>query len=355
MKTKTILLGSAAIAIAASIAPAQASHFNGWYVGIEGGADWVQDWDFKSRTTFITTHTHFDTTNFNTGWAVLATVGYAFQNWRVELEGGYRDNKIDSIVARGFTSNTFDFGGSLKEISVMANVHYDIPLTSKLMFSIGAGAGGDRVDVNFNATPGSDVTQWRFAYQGIAGLSYAIGSRTDVTLNYRYLHVQAPDMNLGPVNGHSTVSSDDLVKHTVTIGLRYDLWGDEEPMEAAPPPPPPSAPMAEPARSFVVFFGFNKCNITAEADRVLGEAATTAQSTGSAHITIVGHTDTSGSPRYNQKLSECRAHAAASNLEGKGIARSAISASGKGETDLMVQTGDGVKEPQNRRTTVDLE
>ncbi len=120
-------------------------------------------------------------------------------------------------------------------------------------------------------------------------------------------------------------------------------------VEAAPPPAATPAP-----QHFIVFFGYNKCNITAEADAVLSEAASAAKSTGSAHIDIVGHTDTSGSAAYNQKLSECRANAAKSNLVGKGIADSAISASGKGETELMVQTGDGVKEPQNRRATIDL-
>jgi len=42
------------------------------------------------------------------------------------------------------------------------------------------------------------------------------------------------------------------------------------------------------------------------------------------------------------------------NLVGKGIADGSISTSGKGEGELMVQTGDGVKEPQNRRATVDM-
>ena len=115
------------------------------------------------------------------------------------------------------------------------------------------------------------------------------------------------------------------------------------------------APMAAPPPAhFIIFFGFNKCNITAEADSVLSEAASAAKSMGSASVTIVGHTDTVGSTKYNQKLSECRANAAASNLEGKGVPHGAISASGKGETELMVQTGDGVKEPQNRRATIDL-
>jgi len=75
---------------------------------------------------------------------------------------------------------------------------------------------------------------------------------------------------------------------------------------------------------------------------------------GTAAVTIVGHTDTSGSPKYNQRLSECRADAAKTNMVGKGVPDTAISTSGKGETELMVQTGDGVKEPQNRRATIDL-
>ena len=142
----------------------------------------------------------------------------------------------------------------------------------------------------------------------------------------------------------------DLAKNTVTIGFRYGFDNPPAPPMAAPPPPPPPAPPAH----FIIFFGFNKCNITAEADSVLSEAASAAKSMGSASVTIVGHTDTVGSTRYNQKLSECRAHAAESNLVGKGVPQGAISASGKGKSELMVQTGDGVKEPQNRRATIDL-
>jgi OOP family OmpA-OmpF porin len=108
-------------------------------------------------------------------------------------------------------------------------------------------------------------------------------------------------------------------------------------------------------KQFIIFFGFDKCTITPEADKVLGEAADTAKSEGTAKIQIVGHTDTSGSPAYNQRLSECRSNAARTNLVGKGIADGAITTSGKGESELMVQTADGVKEPQNRRATVDLQ
>jgi OOP family OmpA-OmpF porin len=111
---------------------------------------------------------------------------------------------------------------------------------------------------------------------------------------------------------------------------------------------------ADGPKTFIIFFGFNKCNITAEADAVLSEAASAANSGSSASVRIVGRTDTVGSNSYNQKLSECRANAAKANLVGKGVSEGSVSTSGKGESELMVQTGDGVKEPQNRRATVDL-
>ena len=38
-----------------------------------------------------------------------------------------------------------------------------------------------------------------------------------------------------------------------------------------------------------------------------------------------------------------------------GARRNAIHASGVGETDLAVQTGDGVKEAKNRRTVITLQ
>jgi len=113
------------------------------------------------------------------------------------------------------------------------------------------------------------------------------------------------------------------------------------------------APRRSAAKQFIIFFGFNKCNITAEADAVLSEAASAAKSTGAASVKIVGHTDTVGSNKYNQKLSDA-APMREDQSGRQGRVEGAISASGKGESELMVQTGDGVKEPQNRRATVDL-
>jgi outer membrane protein OmpA-like peptidoglycan-associated protein len=357
---KKILLGTVG-ALALCTAPADAARYNGWYVSLEGGANFAEDWNARSNLTSLgaVTTTAPAHASYNTGWAVLGSVGYAFRNWRVELEGGYRHNNTDKLVigptigAPTFTTNS----GHVSHWSIMANALYDIPLGERWSLTLGAGAGGADTHIDYVPLPGFKDDNWNFAYQGIAGLNYAIGSRTDLFLDYRYFRVVDPSFDFRGAQNVFLDHADDFANHTVTLGLRFALSAPEAP----PPPPPAAAPEPPPpppppeVKHFVIFFGFNKCNITAEADGVLSQAAQTAKSTGAASISIVGHTDTVGKPRYNQRLSECRANAAKSNLVSKGISGASISAVGKGETELMVQTGDNVKEPQNRRATVDLQ
>ena len=73
-----------------------------------------------------------------------------------------------------------------------------------------------------------------------------------------------------------------------------------------------------------------------------------------AQVVVVGHTDTSGSARYNQRLSERRAKAVADAMVGLGVNQSLLSVDWKGESMPAVNTGDGVKEPLNRRATIDI-
>ena len=84
------------------------------------------------------------------------------------------------------------------------------------------------------------------------------------------------------------------------------------------------------------------------------QAAQYAQTGNAAQVVVVGHTDTSGSAAYNVRLSERRAKAVADALVGLGVNQGVLSVDWKGETEPAVQTGDGVKEPLNRRTTIDI-
>ena len=69
---------------------------------------------------------------------------------------------------------------------------------------------------------------------------------------------------------------------------------------------------------------------------------------------VVGHADTSGGAAYNVRLSERRAKAVADALVGAGVGQTTLSVDWKGETMPAVATGDGVKEPLNRRSTIDI-
>ena len=226
-------------------------------------------------------------------------------------------------------------------------------MAKRWSLTLGAGVGAD--DDHFSAPNlGLSQSDWRFAYQGIAGINYAIGDQTQLFVNYRYLNVDAPQYSSGTPTGSKLITFDsNLEKHAVTVGLRFFLYGEE----AAPPPPPPAPPPPPPPqpKQFIVFFGFNKFNLTSEAQHVVEEAAAAVKQFGAASIQVVGHTDSSGSTGYNQKLSERRAHTVRGALEALGIPSENIHTSAKGESDLMIQTGDGVKEPQNRRATIDME
>jgi outer membrane protein OmpA-like peptidoglycan-associated protein len=139
--------------------------------------------------------------------------------------------------------------------------------------------------------------------------------------------------------------------------LRYDFGPDTfstETKEAAYVPPPPVAPTPAPsvAHSYMVFFDFNKSDLTPDAVRIVDQAAHNAAPAKATELVVTGHTDTVGSDAYNMRLSRRRAESVAAELEKQGIASSEIEIVAKGKRDLLVPTGDGVREPQNRRVTI---
>jgi outer membrane protein OmpA-like peptidoglycan-associated protein len=99
----------------------------------------------------------------------------------------------------------------------------------------------------------------------------------------------------------------------------------------------------------VVFFDWDKSNLSPQAMATISQAAAAYKATGSARISNVGNTDTSGSTDYNMALSIRRADAVKRALIQNGVPAAAIETTGRGPTNLLVPTADGVREPQNRR------
>ncbi len=140
------------------------------------------------------------------------------------------------------------------------------------------------------------------------------------------------------------------------VTLQADVGAPEEAQTATSTymPPPVQAPTPAPsvAHSYVVFFDFNKSDLTPQAVSVVDQAARNVGPAKVTRIDVTGHSDTVGSDAYNLRLSRRRAESVAAELEKQGIPSSEIAIFAKGKHDLLVPTADGVSEPQNRRVQI---
>ncbi|MFQ5348695.1 MAG: OmpA family protein, partial [Rhodothalassiaceae bacterium] len=103
---------------------------------------------------------------------------------------------------------------------------------------------------------------------------------------------------------------------------------------------------------FLVFFDFDSATLRADAAPILDDAAAAYERFGFVEVAVVGHTDRAGPDRYNQGLSERRAAAVKAALVARGVPAERIATSGRGESEPLVPTNDGVREPQNRRVEI---
>ena len=308
---KKALIVAAAVVALPSMAQAQTPE-PGVYFGVEGGLNWM------FNTTILGANV-----SPNTGWAAGGVIGYDFVGPRVELEGVYRENQHGTFFAGQAVSN------KIGQAAAMANLLYDFNAGGTIVPYIGAGAGIGFVDSTW---PTASTV---FAYQGIVGVGWNATPNLRFNLDGRYFGTTNPNV-LG-----SNWSNNNI---TLMAGIQVKFGA----APAAPPPPPPA--VAPP--SFMVFFDWDRSNLSAQALSTIRQAAQAYKSKGSARITATGHTDTSGPEAYNMALSLRRANAVKDALVREGVPATAIAVIGRGEQGLLVQTGDGVREPQNRRVEI---
>lgn len=106
------------------------------------------------------------------------------------------------------------------------------------------------------------------------------------------------------------------------------------------------------APSFMVFFDWDKSDLSPAALDTIQRAAAAYRTKGGAQIKASGHTDRSGSEAYNMGLSLRRANAVKDALVRAGVRGTDISVVGLGESQPLVRTADGVREAQNRRVEI---
>lgn len=106
------------------------------------------------------------------------------------------------------------------------------------------------------------------------------------------------------------------------------------------------------ANVYLVFFDFDRSNISPVAQRVLEKVVTDAAKMNPSRITVAGNADRSGSDAYNLALSKRRAETVAGALTRAGVARAKLQVEWFGESRPRVKTADGVREPENRNVEI---
>jgi len=326
--------GAAAALLLASMAPAGAqappmmmgaTNWSGFYLGANVGGGQASDkFSFPGGSS----------RNFDFGGPLGGgTLGYNWQfgnGWLFGLEG--------DIDASGMSGSTgcptgINVCGSNNSWlgTARARVGWLTGVGNTLWFVTGGGAFGDVTHSVVGPAGGhADSTKTGWTIGG--GVEYMFAPQWSTKVEYRYVDL-----------------SSNFTSNIGLLGINYHF--------GAPPPPPP-APMAMPApppaaaKVFIVFFDWDKDAITPEGQQIIAQAADAYKAGAPVQIQVTGYTDRSGSPGYNQRLSERRANNVARALAALGVPKDQMAVSGRGENDNRVPTAPGVREPQNRRVEI---
>ncbi len=361
--------GLTALAVAWLPLMAVAQPVAGPYISLGAGVDFLQN-EIEKPDGFGPGKRAF---TFDPGATGNLAVGYGFGNGlRLEVEGNYGSNNVSGVKFP--SGQPGHAAGSEKPFGGFANLLYDFNLGLPITPYLGVGAGYQQVALDQVSSGGSGfqphgtgtASEGAFAYQGVTGLSYRIGGLPGLSLTaeYRMVGVLTPppysrnvvtgvsaDGTEFVAPGHAAVNN--IFNHEALIGLRYDFG-------APPPPTPAPAPQATTAapvpqtRTYLVFFDWDRADLSARARQIVAEAASAAQHVQTTRIDVNGYTDLSGSAAYNQRLSVRRAESVEAELVRDGVPKDEIVMRGFGEANPLVPTASGVREPQNRRVEIVL-
>ena len=346
MHIRRSLLASTGVILALGLFSADARAQ--YYLGAEGG--------WTSLASTKNTFSGFpNKRTYNDGFNVGARGGYQLGPWRFEEEYNYRENGNHTAQLGALIGSKIS--GDRHSNAIMTNAIYDYDGGWAVTPHVGGGIGAVELHDSLKlATVGrvSNSSDWQFGYQAIAGIRYNITPAVAFDLDYRYFATtdgtfHSTPFKVGAVTVPSVKYGSGYSTHNLVASITYKFMPPALPIAAPPPPPPP--PVAA-RQVFMVFFDWDKATITREGMQVVQQAAAAYKAGAPVRLMVTGYTDRSGSPGYNQRLSERRANNVANALAAAGVVRSDMTVSGRGESDNRVPTADGVREPQNRRVEI---
>lgn len=226
------------------------------YVPVEVGSGWYLRGDVgysfstaaRGAFTYSTfdgaayTDGTYDTASYSSGLSFGAGFGYHFSDlMRADLTAenfNLRFNGTRATCVMGAAVSCTDTA-DMNAWSVMLNGYVDVATIAGFTPYVGAGAGVTYAQWGTAATtspsfagsathPG--MSNWRFSWAAMAGVSYDINKNLKVDLSYKYRNVAG-----GAMFGYDTISAaagatgaeardPGFSQHEVRLGLRYELW-----------------------------------------------------------------------------------------------------------------------------------
>lgn len=239
---KLILMAGAASALMAAPALAQDG---GVYVSISGGIASVKNTDIRYYDVGGTfggagaTDSVQTSVELKNSAAFGGAVGYDFGSIRAEVEIGYNRNELEAIRVEtvngapvtltpaeaadvclylgvsGCTASgnriAFSDGGKVRQLSAMANLWYEHPITERITPYVGGGAG-------FLGFEADGEGEGVFAWQLGAGIAYQATPNMAITADYRYRSADGKDIAYDAVSGFEIGK---IKTSTFSAGLRF--------------------------------------------------------------------------------------------------------------------------------------
>jgi OOP family OmpA-OmpF porin len=342
--------------------------WSGPYVGINGGYAWNHsEFDNPADPNAVPFGDRFHFTADDSDFVVGGQAGYNFQF----------DRFVGGVEVSGDYSNV-DHSDNVPGIAIPSTLR----TKQNWLLSVGPRLGYALDRVLLYGSAGVAVTHYQFSdtnalgpfavnypsktqigWTAGGGAEYAITEHWIAGIDYKHYDFHVATLASGALTGHGPLAGPgfDLIRAnetedvvTARISFKFGAPPPPPPPVAAAPPPPPAPPPPAPARQFVVYFEFDKSNLTAEGAKVVQDAAAAYKQTGSARVAVTGYTDLAGTQRYNLALSKRRADTVRAALVQQGVPDGAIAEAWRGKENPAVPTPDGVREPRNRRVEIVL-